>query len=117
SPDGRFIAYDAVSSDSKNRTIYILARDGSSETAVTDGSGTDAVFGWMSDGKALLFATDRTGARELWALPVHEGKNAGEPFLVKPDLGRVDPLGISKDGSLLYSRHVTEGQVYTATID
>ncbi len=117
SSDGRYIAYDASGSDIQKRAIYVLSTDGATETALTDGAGTDEVFGWMPDGRTLLFATDRTGARELWALPLHEGKKAGEPFLVKPDLGRVDPIGIGKDGSLLYSRHNEAGQVYTASLD
>jgi len=117
SPNGRYIAYDASTNESKNRTIFLLASDGSSETAVTDNSAVDEVIGWMPDGKALLFATDRTGGRELWALPLLNGKTQGKPFVVKPDLGNFNPLGVSRDGSLFYSRIITEGQAYTSSID
>jgi Tol biopolymer transport system component len=116
SPDGGYIAYDAASGD-RNRTIFILSRDGKSEEAVTDGLSVDEVFGWMPDGKSLLFATNRTGARELWALPVWSGRKNGEPYVVKPDLGEIEPLGISKDGDLFYRRYITQGQAYTAGID
>jgi Tol biopolymer transport system component len=117
SPDGKYIAYDLATDDGKRRAIYVLASDGSSESAMTDGSATDEVFGWMPDGKSLLFATDRTGVRELRALPVHEGKKPGESYLIKPDLGRMEPVGVSKTGSLLLARSMSEGQVYTASVD
>jgi Tol biopolymer transport system component len=117
SPDGKHIAYDAAAEDGKHRRIYILASDGSTESAATDGAATDEVFGWMPDGKALLFATDRTGVRELRALPVEHGKSSGESYLVKSDLGRMEAVGVGGNGSLLMARTTSEGQVYTSTID
>lgn len=117
SPDGRHIAYDAAGADGKSRTIFVLASDGSSETAVTGGSTMDMVVGWMPDGKTLLFATDRTGVHELWAVPVYSGKRSGEAFMVKADFGQVNTFGISKDGTLLYSRYMGAGHVYTASLD
>jgi Tol biopolymer transport system component len=36
---------------------------------------------------------------------------------VKPELGSVNPLGITRNGSLLYSRYVTEGSVHTASVN
>jgi Tol biopolymer transport system component len=101
SRDGRYIAYDLLNSDNPaNRTIFCLAPDGSRELALTDGAARDELFGWMPDGEAILFATNRTGQRELWALPVEQGKAGGAPKAVKPDIGPIYPLGITKNGSL-----------------
>jgi Tol biopolymer transport system component len=117
SPDGRYIAYDVSGSDGESRTIFMLASDGSRETPVTDDSAANEVFGWMPDAKALLFATNRTGSRELWHLPVHDGKRSADASVVKPDLGGFSPVGMSASGSLSMMRYVTEGQTYTASVD
>ena len=118
SPDGRYIAYAArTNAASPNQTLFLLASDGSREVALTDGAASEEVVGWMPDGKWLLFKTNRTGARELWALPVGEGKASGSAVLVKADIGNFNRLGITRGGSLLYSRTNTKGQVYVASVD
>jgi Tol biopolymer transport system component len=118
SPDGGYIGYDLQTKDEPGmRTIFLLASDGSRESAVTDGSARDEFFGWLPDEKSILFATNRTGARELWALPVAHGKSAGAPVLVKPDIGQIGPLGITRAGSLLYSQYTSKGQLYLGSVD
>ncbi len=118
SPDSRHIAYDAgPDAGSKNRTIFVLASDGSKETALTAGLG-ETVVGWMPDGKALLFATNRRGSRELWAIRVVDGKPAGAPGVIQEEWGGTfEPLGITKNGSLFYMQISVTGFANVSSVD
>lgn len=117
SPNGRYIAYDFATEHSPHRNILLLSSDGSKEVALTDGSAKDEAFAWMPDGKWLLFGTDRTGTQELWALPVDDGKVNGAPVPVKADVGRIEPLGTTANGSLFYSIFNSKGSVSVAAVD
>lgn len=102
---------------SNNRTIFVLASDGSQEVALTAGP-AEEVFGWMPDGKALLFATNRRGSRELWAVRVLDGKPAGSPNLIQPEIsGTSESLGITKNGSLFYWQVGVVGVANVASVD
>jgi Tol biopolymer transport system component len=118
SPDGRYVAYDfPPKEDSAQHDIYVLAVDGSRESRAVENPADDLLVGWSPDGKALLFASDRTGTTDLWAVPMADGKAAGDPELLKRDVGRMVPLGVSVKGALYYG--VTTGirDVYTVAID
>lgn len=117
SPDGRHIAYDAAGTGPGRRMVFLLSADGASQAELTDGASLDEVIGWTPDGRTVLISTNRAGTTELWALPVADGKTNGAPRLVKRDLGRVQPLGVSASGSLFYTAVATTGAAYTATVD
>jgi Tol biopolymer transport system component len=118
SPDGRFIAYDArTKTESPNRTLFVLAADGSREIAVSNGSTTENLFGWMPDGKWLLSASNRSGKQELWAIPTIDGKAAGSPIVVRADIGEASPLGITRSGAIFYRRIQTYGHLFTGLVD
>lgn len=119
SPDARHVAYDALTSEgSPNRTIFVLASDGTQEERLTTGSAVDEVFGWMPDGKAVLFRTNRRGTRELWAIRVVDGKPVGSPGLIQPEMdGIYEPLGVTKNGSLFYVQVGVVGSTNVGSID
>jgi Tol biopolymer transport system component len=103
SPDGRFIAYDSAPDDKTiAKDVFVLAVDGSHESPIVDGKSDDYAPVWSPDGSRLLFMSDRTGTHSLWAVPVEQGKASGPFELLKPDLGRIHPLGMTRDGVLLY---------------
>lgn len=93
SRDSRYLAFDLPANDEDNaqRDVFILAVDGSRETKVVADAADDLVAGWSPDGRHLLFSSTRTGAASLWALPVSEGHPAGQPQLVKTDIGSTYP--------------------------
>lgn len=72
SPDGRYTAFDLSTSDTSNdeRDVFVLATDGSRETAVVAAPGDDRIVGWSPDGAWLLFASvapaPRRCGRSLW---------------------------------------------------
>jgi Tol biopolymer transport system component len=99
--DSKYLAYDLPASDtSEERDIFLLAIDGSRESAAVVHPSNDTLVSWSPEGQELLFASDRRGSRDLWALPVREGKPASEPYLLKRDLGEMEPLGLTATGKL-----------------
>ncbi len=118
SPDGRWIAYDIPqASDSYERDIFLLAADGSSETALVRHTGNDLFPVWTPDGTRILFSSDRTGSLGLWMIEVADGKRLGSEMLVKPDLGRSWPLGITANGTYFFGVLNSVQDIYTAELD
>lgn len=55
------------------------------------------------DGHFILFGSSRSGERDLYALPMQEGRAAGEPILVKSNIGHESWLkAIATDGKLFH---------------
>ncbi len=118
SPDGRYIVYDLPpKEDSENRDIFLLATDGSREIPLVQHPADDFWPRWMPDGKGVVFFSDRSGTVGLWAIRVADGKPQGSPMLVKQDIGRVDPLGLTRNGSFYYGLKTGKTDVYTAALD
>ena len=118
SRDGRYIAYDfPPQENSPNRDIYLLSADGSRDIALVEHPADDFLLGWSSDGKTVLFASNRTGTVDAWALQVREGMPAGSPELVKKDVGRVVPMGFTQNGSFYYGLQTGMKDISLAELD
>ncbi len=118
SPDGRFVVYDSISSgDSTARDIHILALDGSSHGALTYSPSDDLFPLWTPDGKAVVFGSDRGGTMDAWMLRVENGSAAGDPVLVKRNLGRALPMAFTRDGQLFYGLRAGRTDVYVSEFD
>jgi len=87
------------------------------EILVVQHPADDVLLGWAPDGDKILFATDRTGTIDAWAVPVSEGKARGSPILVKKDIGPVRPIGFTRDGSYYYGLEAGMQDVYVAALD
>lgn len=118
SPDGRYVAYDfPPQEDSPNRDIFLLATDGTREVPLVQHAANDLGPVWAPDGKRVVFASDRTGTVDAWAIQVAEGKPQGSPQLTKRDMGRVLPMGFTQDGSYYYGARTGMQDVYIAEMD
>lgn len=118
SPDGNYIVYDfPPREDTPERDIYLLAADGSREIRLVEHPAHDMVLGWTPDGRHVLFASDRRGTNDAWAIAVAEGKPQASPELVKRDLGKVFPLGFTRAGSYFYGLATGMVDVRTAALD
>ncbi len=118
SPDGRTIAYSfPPQEDSPNRDIFLLATDGSREVPLVTHPADDRSPAWAPDGKRIVFASDRTGTLGAWVIQVAEGKPQGAAKLVKPDMGRIVPMGFTETGSYYYGLSTGMKDVYVATLD
>jgi len=117
SPDGRSIVYDESGREGAHTSnLYVLAADGSRETALVKDAGNNLLPVWMRDGKRVLFASDRDGTMGLWSIAVRDGKPDGAPQLIRRDLGRFLPMGITSRGDYYYGLRAGESQVYVADL-
>lgn len=118
SPDGRYLGYDLVTTGGSARDIFVLAADGSTETAVVPSSTDDVFVDWSPDGTQVLFASDRTGSWNIWAVPVAAGEVSGDAQLMTRDTGPVTPLGLTSAGNLYTLRNIgLTSEIKTATFD
>jgi len=117
SPDGRFLAYDFPPDDSSpSRDVYLIANDGTRETVVVRHPAHDILLGWAPDGR-LIIGSDRGGTMSAWAIGIRDGRAHGAPALLKRDLWRVLPLGMTRQGSLVYGIITSVSDAYVAMID
>jgi len=118
SPDGRYVLYDALrQKDSAERDVWMLSTGAASEEVLIQHPADDYAPLWSPDGKKVLFASDRTGATSLWAVAVAQGKAQGAPELVKANVGRISPLGFTREGSYYYGLGVGMEDIYVAELD
>lgn len=118
SPDGRHIVYDStVREGSSARDLFMLSIDGSSETLLVEHPADDLFPVWTPDGRGVLFASDRAGTMDLWMIEVTNGKAQGSAKLVKQNVGRFMPMGITAAGSYYYGVREGMTDVYIAEFD
>lgn len=118
SPDGRWIVYDLQrTKDSRASSLLLLATDGSREVPLVENSANDKLLGWAPFGEQILFASDRRGTWDAFAIQVADGKAVGKPEVVKKDIGRVDPIGFTRSGAFFYVAEPGGIDVYTAALD
>ena len=115
SPDGKWIAYDVpVRDDSPDKDIFLLAADGSRETALVERPGLDYGPVWTPGGGEVLFASDRGDGIGLWSVAVAEGRPTGPAHLVMPAMGRMLPVEMTPGGALFYGVVRGEERIYVA---
>ena len=118
SPDGGYLAFDLPAGEgSGQRDVFVLAIDGSSQAPAVTGSGEALVVGWSPDGKALIFASDRTGKTAVYAMPIEKGKRSGEDKLLNSDIGQSEVMGLLRNGTLYYGIRIGSRGFYTASVD
>ena len=116
SPDGKYVGYDLPASDTtREHDVFVLSADGSHKITAVSHPSLNFMMGWSADGKWLLFSSNRTGARSLWAVPFEEGKVQGSPELVRADIGQVESMGVTRSGSFYFG--VKSGNRSTTTIN
>ena len=117
SPDGKWIAYDVpVRDDSPDKDIFLLAADGSRETALIERPGLDYGPVWTPGGGEVLFASDRGGSVGLWSMAVAEGRPRGLARLVMPAMGRMLPVGMTREGALFHGILRGQERIYVSRI-
>ena len=118
SPDGRYIAYDLMVTDSsEERHVFVMAVDGSREATVVAHPSQNVIMGWSPDAKHVLFSSDRSGSVGLWAVAVEDGKPAGTPTLVKPDVSSSWSLGLTAAGTMYVWKYASPIYVQTSSVD
>ena len=122
SPDGRFLAFDLAAEPQGASDVYLLAVDGSRETAAVVQPSDEELVGWNPDGSQVLFLSDRSGPWSLWAIAVKDGKPWGPANAIRstvaPERGRFAPLGFTQTGALVYAiSRATNSGINVAQMD
>src|SRR5688572_13017795 len=119
SPDGKYIVYDSPRTGAaEQRDIFVIGRDGKSESSIITHPAHDVALGWTPDGKYILFASDRTGHMSVWLAPVQNGRPAGEPQLIRRDAEFASvPMGFTDAGVFYYSTEASPVDIYLTSID
>lgn len=119
SPDGRYVAYDFFPPQGGDSAldIFLLATDDGKEIQLINHPAHDRLLGWAPDGERILFGSDRTGTMGAWAIQVVGGQPQGTPELVKPDLGRIFPMGFTRKGAYYYGMEIVSNEPFIATLD
>jgi hypothetical protein len=118
SPDGRHIAYSrSASRDEPAKDIFLVAVDGSSESAVVQHTANDELVGWSPNGDYLLINSDRSGQPGLWVQPLENAAPAGQLQLIVPNVDVAAGMGLAQDGSFYYAVRVSQRRLKLAEID
>jgi Tol biopolymer transport system component/DNA-binding winged helix-turn-helix (wHTH) protein len=72
SPDGKWITFDYH--DDIHSQIYVIDAEGRNQRGITSGNYENAVPSWSRDGSAIYFASNRTGAWQVWRRELSDGK-------------------------------------------
>lgn len=118
SPDGKYIAFSfPPDKDTQKGDIFLLSIDGKHEIPLINHPAHDILLGWAADGKWILFASDRTGTLDAWAIQVADGVSQRSPVMIKKDLGQIEPLGFTRNGSFYYGISNIMTDIYTVSLD
>jgi Tol biopolymer transport system component len=118
SPQGDNVVYSLFpTEEAVTHDLYLLSTGGGMETRLIEHPADEIALGWTPDGEQILFSSDRTGTLDLYAVPVQQGKPSAAPRVVKRNLGRVLPLGVTRDGSLYYGVSTGTDNLYSVSYD
>jgi len=118
-PDNSYLLCDLQPSpDVEAMDIFKIDIETGAETQLVNHPANDSAPFLSPNGNYLIFISDRTGSRGLWALKMKEGQADGEPSQLKGDLGNGFSLkNITADGSLMYGIWKSTWNVNTAMLD
>ncbi len=120
SPDGRFVAFSSVVGEGSRHQgeVRLMTADGRNDVVVAGHPAEDRLLGWTPDGRILVFLSDRSGTWDIWTVHITDGKQQGEPELLKKDFGYYsEVLGFAPDGSCYYKTVTPLGGLYNGVID
>ena len=100
SPDGQRLAFIRSESES-NADLYLLSLNGGSPRRLTSDRCRVRGIVWSSDGKSLIFSSERSGEPALWRIAVESGVIERVPQVRE---AAVLPAISAKTGNLAYVR-------------
>ncbi|MGD2124221.1 MAG: hypothetical protein PVJ76_21000 [Gemmatimonadota bacterium] len=117
SPDGRYVAYHSAQVNPDDNDIFVIDVASGEKHSLVESPANDELLGWAPGGDHILFRSDRSGTPGAWLLPVTDGREDGDPWLVKPDMWQTSGVGFSPDGRYFYKVSTQRRQVYVIGFD
>ncbi len=118
--DGRFVAYDVlIDPETGEHDVHAFAVAGGRDLTLVSSRADERILGWSPGGDTILFSSTTHGRRNLYLLPIAEGRPDGEPRLVADGLDQylVQSLGFTAGGEYFYGVRHWVNDLYTATAD
>jgi hypothetical protein len=114
SPRGDRLVYSRRNGPRDNdRDLYLAAADGTEERPLLTDPGDDRYPVWTTDGKQIVFRSNRSGSAAVWSV----GVEGGDPKLLRQDVGDIVLQGFDASGTLYYSASIQEQDLYAAGFD
>ncbi len=118
STDGRFLTYAVPNTQQlADGGIFVIATDGTRDAPLVQGKSSNGAPLWTLDGRAIVFASNRSGTNGLWSIQVEDGKPKGSPELLRDNMGGTRSLGFSRDGSYFFGMANVRSDIYVADFD
>jgi Tol biopolymer transport system component len=110
SPDGRLIAFQCTRDLERTSTdspwkLFVMTADGGPPRQLTHGPANDQVPNWSSDGRRLIFYSDRSGVDQLYTMDAAGGPASALTKTVAANRG----ASWSPDGSSIVFQSEREG--------
>jgi len=103
SPDGRFLVYNLLQDEmSPERDVFLYSVEEKKEVPLVVQPGYDLFLGWTPDGKSIIYTNSQKGVTQAWSLSVKEGEPQQSIRLLKSDIGQIDPVGFTENGTFYY---------------
>jgi Tol biopolymer transport system component len=109
SPDGKRIAFFAATGEAGKYVVYTIDAEGGQPTRLTtDEKILEALPAWTRDGKSVYVASGRSGALQIWKLPIAGGRsiqvtrNGGAEAAEAPDGGSIYYSRVPESGPGLW---------------
>ena len=117
SPDGRYVAFDfqPERTATARDVAAIEVATGRETSIVADRSAHDVLLGWLPSGH-ILYSSDHDGSVDAWAVQIRSGA-AGRPFVVKRDVGRIAPQGVTRDGRVMIWKWIEYREIFVAELN
>jgi Tol biopolymer transport system component len=117
SPDGKSLILERRQEDRPaSDDLYVMSIKDGNEIPLITHPADDCLLGCAPDGRSVLFSSDRRGAQDAWLIQLENGKPIGEPRLVKENIGEIESLGFSHDGSFYYVSSKAKHDIYIASL-
>jgi Tol biopolymer transport system component len=117
SPDGKNLAYISRTTPQGKRDLFVFSLAGGEETKINQEPGDIELFGWAPDSRSIYFRSDIGVSHSLYRVRFNQGRPAKDPELIKENMGRIAPLGITKKGAIYYYSFKSSSDAMIADVD
>ena len=112
-PDGHAVAYDAPTAGAA-RDIFLLDTQTRTPLPIVRHPANDVLPEFLPDGRGVLFVSDRLGPLSLWLQRLKDGRPDGEAQIVRRDIGRFWPIGLTVTGTFVHALQATVPDIHVA---